>query len=279
MKNLFICTKPIKKRGFNLIGNPFTAYLHANTAADATNNLLSANGEVLEEQTIWLWDNAKVGGAGWITVNLSDASYRISPVQGFFVRAKVGGGTTQPFSFTKSMRTHTKEGNFYKSSQNRFEIDLSVAIENLKTNTAIRYVENTSTSFDNGYDSSMFGGYGSALEIYTGLVDGSSGKKLAIQSLPNTDYENMIIPIGVTAAAGKEITFSAEAMNLPNDIKVFIEDRLSNTMTRLDEANSTYKVTITEALNGTGRFFLHTKSSSVLSTDEVALQSVSIYKS
>ena len=180
--------------GFNLIGNPFTAYLHANTAADATNNLLSANSAVLEEQTIWLWDNAKSGGAGWVTVNLTSDSYRISPVQGFFVRAKTGGGTAQSFSFTKAMRTHTKAGNFYKSAQNRFEIDLSIAIENLKTNTAIRYIDNTSTSFDNGYDSSMFGGYGSALEIYTGLVDGSSGKKLAIQSLPNNNYENMIIP-------------------------------------------------------------------------------------
>nr|WP_262894631.1 T9SS type A sorting domain-containing protein [Polaribacter sp. BAL334] len=66
-------------------------------------------------------------------------------------------------------------------------------------------------------------------------------------------------------------------MNLPGDTKVFLEDRETNTITRLDEANASYKVTLNDALNGTGRFYLHTKASGVLSTEDVVLQNISIY--
>ena len=76
---------------FNLVGNPYLSYIHANTAAHATDNLLTVNSAVLEEQTIWMWNNAKVGGAGWEIFNLGDAALRIHPAQGFFVKAKSGG--------------------------------------------------------------------------------------------------------------------------------------------------------------------------------------------
>ena len=64
--------------------------------------------------------------------------------------------------------------------------------------------------------------------------------------------------------------------NLPSGIKVFLEDRTTNTFTRLDELNSTYKVTLNEKTNDIGRFYLHTKSAA-LSTETVALENVSIY--
>ena len=96
--------------------------------------------------------------------------------------------------------------------------------------------------------------------------------------LSNSDIESLVIPIGVKAAAGQELTFTAEAMNFPDGIKLFLEDRTNNTITRLDGANSEYKVTLSEALDGTGRFFFHTKSSAVLSTEDANLTNVSIFK-
>ena len=96
------------------------------------------------------------------------------------------------------------------------------------------------------------------------------------QSLPNSDYENMIIPVGVKAAAGKQITFTAEALNLPEGVNVYLEDRVANTFTNLGEGS--YKVTLTEAADGVGRFYLHTSTSSVLSLDSEILNSVSIFK-
>ena len=263
---------------FNLIGNPYTCFLHGNNNADATNNLLKINGSsqgnssVLEEDTIWLWDATN---SQWITKNLASDAFRINPLQGFFVKAKIGGGISQVFNFTQEMQSHSKANNSLKSSSNRFEIDLSVAIGKKKVNTSIRYIDNMTTDFDNGYDSSIFGGYSSSLEIYTGLASGNSSKKLAIQSLPNSDYENMVVPVGVTAEENSEITFTAEALNVPTGYKVYLEDRLNNTFTRLDEAGSEYKATVTNKSTD-GRFFLHTRSST-LSTDDIGLEGVNIY--
>ena len=262
---------------FNLVGNPYFAYLHANTAADAANNLLTVNNNVLDEQTIWIWNNAKSGGAGFETYNLSDASLRIQPLQAFFVKAKSGGGTAQPFSISKIMRSHTKAGAFLKSSNDRFEIDLSITTAGKTASTSIRYIDNMTADFDNGYDSSIFSGYSSALEVYSGLVQGNSTKKLAKQSLPNTNYQDLVVPIGITATVNSEITFTTAALNVPEGYKVYLEDRLNSTFTRLDKPNAEYKVTITEA-NTEGRFFIHTKTAAILNIDSAFLNSVRIYK-
>ena len=87
----------------------------------------------------------------------------------------------------------------------------------------------------------------------------------------------MIVPVGLKADAETEITFSTEAINLPAGIKVFLEDRLNATFTRLDEANTNLKIKLNEVVNGVGRFYLHTRSNP-LNTDNVELSNISIYK-
>ena len=88
----------------------------------------------------------------------------------------------------------------------------------------------------------------------------------------------MVIPMGIKADAGKEITFSLETLNLPTDLKVFLEDKEANIFTRLDEANTNYTVTLSEALDGVGRFYLHT-SASALTVSSPTLSTVHIYQS
>jgi hypothetical protein len=260
--------------GFNLIGNPFTTYLYANSNADAVNNVLTVNNGILEEATLWFWDNTAGGGTGdFVTKNQSDDAFNIANNQGFFVKAKTGGGS---LSFKENMQVHTKTDAFYKTANNRFEVELSMTSSSVERKTAIRYIENTTTNFDSGYDSSLFDGYNSEYDLYTNLVSENTGKKLAIQSLPNSNYENMIVPVGVHATAGSEIIFTAEALNAPNGINVYLEDRVNNIFTRLDEANTTYKTIVLEA-STIGRFFIHT-TSSALNVETVLLKSVSIYK-
>jgi hypothetical protein len=123
----------------------------------------------------------------------------------------------------------------------------------------------------------LFGGVTQSFALYSHLVSDSEGKHFQLQSLPKDNYENMVIPIGISADAGKEITFTADALNVPSGLKVFLEDRQTNTFTRLDETNSEYKVTLTETLNGVGRFYMHT-TESALSTEDVILNSVRIFK-
>lgn len=256
--------------GYNLVGNPYPTYLYGNSTADNTNNFLTVNSSLIDG-TIWLWDSTN---SAWITKNQSDGAYHINPLQGFFVKATTDGN----LSFTEAMQTHTSNSdNFLKTTNSRFEIDLSITNGKLSRKTSIRYIDGKTTAFENGYDSNIFGGYASALEVYTGLVSGDSGEKLAIQSLPNEKFEDMVIPVGVTAEVDAEITFTAEALNVPSGYKVYLEDRLNNTFTRLDEATSEYTTAVSETSTD-GRFYIHAKSSA-LSADTELLNSVSIYKS
>ena len=258
--------------GFVLLGNPFTAYVYANENADATKNLLTVNSGKLEQETIWLWDGTN---SAWVTKNQSDAAFHIAPGQGYFVKVK--STVSGKFRTNEDMQTHVRTGSMLKTSSIRFEINLSMKAGKSTKRTAIRFIDNTTTSFDNGYDSSLFSGYSSGTEIYTELVENNSGKKLAIQSLPNSNFENMVVPVGVNAAAGSEIVFSTETLNIPSGYKVFLEDRTNNVFTRLDEANTEYKTTVSKSSTD-GRFFLHTKTSSVLNIDSELLSGVSIYK-
>jgi hypothetical protein len=86
----------------------------------------------------------------------------------------------------------------------------------------------------------------------------------------------MIIPVGVIADSGSALEFSARLENLPEGIKVFLEDKEENTFTRLDALNASHKITTTSILNGVGRFYLHT-AKSVLSIADATLDNVSVF--
>ena len=144
------------------------------------------------------------------------------------------------------------------------------------SSTKINYVDGKTKGLDPKFDLGTFTGVSNPFSIYSHLLSDDRGIDFMHQALPNSDLESMVIPVGIIADANKEITFSANVANLPSGIKVFLEDRTTNTFTRLDELNSTYKVTLNEKTNDIGRFYLHTKSAA-LSTETVALENVSIY--
>ena len=248
---------------FNLLGNPYTSHISSAT-------FLANEDAVSDTQTLWVWDQGSGSGA-YEVKTLADPIV-IAPAQGFFVKANAAGGT---FNFTES--NQASSGGTFQRTVTRPEIYLTISDQTDAREAKIYYIENMTTGFDVGYEGELFGGTTDSFSIYTQLLTDNINKKYQVQSLPNSDYENMVIPVGVNAAAGKEITFSADALNLPTDIKVFLEDRLTNTFTRLDETNSEYRVTLTESLNGVGRFYLHT-AQSVLSTEDVILNSVRIFK-
>lgn len=260
---------------FNLVGNPYPSFIPANDPADgnSTNDddILSVNSADLTEQTLWLWNQ---GTGDYDEVNQATAGKFIAPGQGFFVSSNGGGDTT--FNITEAMQSHQGTDTFQKSANTRTELQLFISDGTTSKDADIFFIDGTSTGFDNGYDSSLFGGVANNFDVFTEAVSNGNGKKLGIQSLPNSDLESMIIPVGLIAEANKEITFSANVSNLPAGLKVFLEDRTTNTFTRLDELNSTYKITLSEAANGIGRFYLHTKAS-VLSTEAISLENVSMY--
>ena len=253
---------------FNLVGNPYPTYLSvANFFVDNT----AASGK-LTEDTIWIWDSSANAGMGGYLHKTSgiDGAFQIAPGQAFFINS----GNATKISFRQNLGTNQTDS-FLKTSKT--QVIVKVATNGVSFNTELFYLTDGTNDFENGYDASKFSGETTNFDIYTSqLSDGA--KKLGRQVLSISDMETLVVPVGIKAASGQEITFSAEAMNLPEGIKVFLEDREKNTITLLDEANSSYKVTLANAIDGNGRFFLHTKASGVLGTEDVALENASIYK-
>jgi hypothetical protein len=245
---------------FNLLGNPYPAYL--NSPAFAT-----ANTGILQEETVWVSN-----GSSYSTHNGADP-IELAPGQGFFVKVNASGSV----NFTRSNQSHQSNDNFGKQeARPTFELFLENSTE--KKSTKVFYIENKTTGFDNGYDSSMFEDSNSNISLYTELVTNNQGEKLAIQTLPNGNIENYVVPLGVKAVADNEITFSISASNFNEDIKIFLEDRFTNTFTRLDESNTTYNVTLESNLDGVGRFYVHTTQAALSIDSNQALSGVQVYK-
>jgi hypothetical protein len=246
-------------QNWNLIGNPYPSYIDID--AFITANTANLSGAF---QAVYVWDGASYA-------NLTTGY--IHPGQGFFVNSNIPSGTA---SITKVMQSHQTGVTIYKTATPSFKVTLSDGTSSKETQ--INYLDGKTTGLDPRFDIGLFDGASSNLRVYTHLLKDNQGIKFSRQALPNSDLESMIVPLGVKVNAGKEISFSLEALNLPADINVFLEDKVANTIIRLDEENTAYNVTLSEALNGVGRFFLHT-SSEILEVSNLDLVSVSIYSS
>ena len=249
---------------YNLVGNPYLSFINSDTFL-TTNSINNTN----IEGTIWVWNQLT---SNYDAQNLN-STFKIAPAQGFFVKRISGSNII----FKETDQSHETADTFQKTSLNP-EVKLLVSEGEYFKYTKIFYNDQATTGFDIGYDSELFAGVTETFNIYSHLLEGDTDKNYQIQSLPNQDFDTMIVPIGVNAVAGKEITFSSEALRLPNGINLFLEDKVHHIFTRLDEPNSEYRVMLSESLNGVGRFYLHT-SSSTLGTTNIALSNISVYSS
>ncbi|CAM1348860.1 Ig-like domain-containing protein [Tenacibaculum halocynthiae] len=261
---------------WNLVGNPFTASLHASNAADATNNFLKVNidaGNLDPSRAgLYLWN-----GSAYVEKTVDDAAFYIAPGQAFFVHAPDAGGTS--VSFTEAMETHQTGNVFLKGNSVIYpEIILNVTEDKNTSSTKIRYIENKTKGLDPGSDVGTFTGTNATFKTFTHLVSDSKGIDFAIQALPNKDYENIVVPIGLKAKAGKSIEISAKGTNLPSGIDMYLEDRTNNVFTNLSKEN--YTISLKSDADGIGQFYIHTTSQKLGTSDtNQLLENVSIYKS
>lgn len=244
---------------WNLLGNPYPSYL--DVSAFISTNTAAISGAF---QAIYIWTG---------TANASVTAGYLRPGQGFFINANVSSGTIQTLETMQSHQTDVaskKEGNG--------SITLKISDNTSTKETQINYLDGKTKGLDPAFDIGLFDGASSNLKLYTRLVEDYEEIAFETQALPNADFDTMVIPLGIKAAAGKEITFSAEALNLPADVEVFLEDKQTSVFARLDEVNSEYTVTLSESLNGIGRFYVHT-SASVLEVSNEDLLAISMHSS
>ena len=246
---------------WNLVGSPHTAHLNTATfIADNTAILPAAS------QAIYVWN-----GTSYTSLTTGD----LAVGQAFFINND-SGASNIAFNAASTSTDTDESATFYKSNETK--INLTITSDDNSIATYLNYSNNNTKGLNPGLDISLFDGVETDFAIYTHLLEENTGINFERQALPSTDLESMVVPVGVKVSAGKEITFTAEASNLPSGLKVFLEDREKGIFTRLDEPTSEYKIVATNTINGTGRFYLHTRSSA-LSTEDLSFAGVSIFKS
>lgn len=245
---------------WGVIGNPYPSFLAGNSTANAT-NLLTHNAAMMKSGMValYFWD-----GAAYQAKNHSDAALYIAPGQGFVVEAKANG---QTFIFPKAMQKpqETATTAFFRTTP-MTSVTLFMSYGTKERKTRIRYLDaNATTGLDEGYDAGSYRDGTPAFSIDTHLVSNSTGMDFNIQCLPKATLETTIVPLAVYANANEELVFKADVENLPDGVSVYLEDKVANTIKRIDETS--YTLRPTEDLSGIGRFYMHT-SRSVLNIED-----------
>jgi hypothetical protein len=119
------------------------------------------------------------------------------------------------------MQSHQNDITFLKSSNTETSIEINITDGTNNKTTTINYLDEKTLGLDPGFDIGMFNGVSSELSLYTQLVENNEGIAFTRQALPNSDLETTVIPLGIKATVSKEITFTAEALNLPSGMYVY----------------------------------------------------------
>lgn len=248
---------------WNLVGNPFTASLKANSNADATNNFITVNELAMNSayQAIYVWDAAS---STYLTINHASNAFFVAPGQAFFINSVDGGGTIR---FNESMQSH-QTGNIFKSGETAVpQIELFAETDGKNASTHLYFMDGTTAGLDPGYDAGRFTGGDNSFAVFTRLAgDESNPVDFDIQCLPAGNY-NHIIPVGLNCPEGKMVTFRLNTNNMPLDIPVILEDREKGIYTEL--RNENYSVILQSPNGGAGRFFLHTGTEATASQNEL----------
>ncbi len=232
--------------GWNLVGNPYTTALNIN---DGVTGFVSVNSTLLPESyaAAYFWDAAT---SAYIAVNDAYENTNAPVGQGFFVKAASAGTIT----FNSDMQVHDGSNVFKSSALPRPTITLVANNGIGSASTLIKFMDGASEGLDIGYDAGIFKG-DPDFSVYTKLVE-DNGIEFQLQYLPTSQYNKLVIPIGIDSKAASEIILSVETVQLDPNCKVILEDKLTNTYTDLSKGS--YKAAVVADTKGADRFFLHT---------------------
>jgi hypothetical protein len=245
--------------GWNLVGNPYPCALDVKLFLDA--NHPASNGKIdADFLAIYVADFDNPANVnGYTPINYATdpdpvLDFKLASGEGFFVKSVADGGN---INFTTTMKSHPSDD--FKSAVIQKGFNLVAESAGIKMSTSVKYIPQMTAGLDPGWDAGLFtNGDETSFSLFTALVE-DNGVDFTIQCLPDYDYENLVVPVGITAKKGATVTFSLADVTIPVGYKVFLEDRVNKKFTRLDEQGSIYSVKLNTASAGTGQFFLHTK--------------------
>ena len=153
-------------------------------------------------------------------------------------------------------------------------LKLKISTSTLSYYTEFYFNSNASQGLDPGYDASIFGGNPPAFSVYSHLVENNTGLAFAVQALSDTDMNDVTVPLGINASQGQQVSFSIDQSDIPDSIKIYLEDRVNNTVTLINTED--YNFTADTNLVGTGRFFISFEADA-LSTNDQNLEKLNVY--
>ncbi|WP_458626643.1 T9SS type A sorting domain-containing protein [Winogradskyella sp. PC D3.3] len=257
---------------WNLIGNPYPSYIDFNT-------FYATNSSQLDPESMAIYCYTGNSSNPWrilnqLTTELAGVTELIAPGQAFFVKSKTGGGS---IDFTTSMRSGGStniESSRDAVSSHYGHIKLNLSSGSSLYSTDFYFNSNASEGLDPGYDASLFGSNPPAFSIYSSLMDNSLEIPLAIQAFNNSSMSNVVVPLGVNAPQGQELTISIAESDMSDDTNMYLEDTVSNTVTLLNTSDFVFTPAVN--LSGTGRFYLRFETNA-LSVINVDMEAVKIY--
>lgn len=264
-----------KGSGWNLIGNPYPAYLKFEEFFELNKTQLKD-----EYQTIYGYNSSDDKWTTWNQATIDDPSIveLIAPGQGFFVKSKIGGGV---ITFEKKMRTTGSSDDFIVGRPAQKNVALSklnLSTASVTRSTSIYFIEGTTKGIDLGYDAAAYTGAGSSdpFALYSNLVDNHSELDFAIQTLPYNDFNNVKVPLMIRAKAGSELRISIDDLStIPSHINVYLEDKHYNSLTLLNDEAYIFKPAVD--LKRSNRFNV-LYSSKMLSAEDIrSKEKIAIY--
>jgi hypothetical protein len=95
------------------------------------------------------------------------------------------------------------------------------------------------------------------------------------QSVAYSEVNDKVIPLGIHAEAGEEAIISISHNTTDTSTYVYLEDALEGTFTNLKETD--FVITPDSDLQGVGRFFIHTRASS-MSNEDATTNLLNVFK-
>lgn len=248
--------------GWNCIGVPFPSAVFINEAAKATANFIAFNSADLDDsyQAVYVWNP---GTSSYDIITLGGDAYTAGLGQAFMVKVKTGLGIVN-LNFTTAMQTNAPSAEFKNAVISNPEIKLIAEQTGRKSSTNVIFKEGMSNGLDIGNDVGMFK---SVFNLYSKLVE-DNGVDFGIQSLPVTNIVNSEVALGIDTKASGEVMFSAETSNFPDGTEIILEDRLNGIFANLNDGE-VYSAQVERDEPGTGRFYIHTKSSTTGIKDDL----------
>ena len=263
---------------WNLVGNPYPSYIDMFQFLfyEVVPSSGVYNYQLLEDESgIYGYDGD--GSNGWDIVTLANSFGRImAPGQGFLVAANDTQVATYDLTFTPSMRVIGNSDDFIAGRN----ADVLTYFKLNTTTTANDYTtqfyfnEEATRDADHGYDGKLLDNFAPSFALYSQLVEGNPDMRLALQALHPSDMMDVVIPLGVNANSGEQLTFTISESTLPSTVEVYLDDTLNNTSTLL--TSSDYVITPNTNISSTGRFYLRV-TDNTLSLNDEDFNSIKIY--